>query len=185
MSARTNRFLAPVVAIVALLAGTSACVDNRTAPLPPPVIVEPADLHGTWKGWSGSSLTLRPGGVAEVADLDGQEFRFDDGWRMTGSGTWSLSEPGANKGGNTVGDGSVVRVVAKPSAGSIDSSAERAGGSPSAAPPDPAGAATRTAPPPAQAAWDLSVVKDKSGRLELFFLTSDPDVRDTYYLSRG
>ncbi|MGW9245342.1 hypothetical protein [Streptomyces badius] len=120
-----------------------------------------------------------------MVDLDGQEFRFDDGWRMTGSGTWSLSEPGSYKGGNTVGDGSVVHVEVKPSADGMGNDAEEVGQSPSVAPSDPAGAATRTAPPPEKATWDLSVIKSKSGELEFFFLTSDPDVRDKYYLSRG
>ncbi|MFD5426739.1 hypothetical protein [Streptomyces sp. NPDC127084] len=153
------------------------------------------DLYGTWKGWAGSTLTLKPDGRAEVTDLDGQEFRFDDGWRMTGTGTWKLSGPGKYKGGNTVGDGSVVHVKVKPSAGdSLDQSRTEHSGSPSAgeaaAPPTanasplPTAATTRTAPPPAEASWDLGVVKDKAGRLTLFFLTSDPDVRDTYYLSR-
>ncbi|MFI1222683.1 MULTISPECIES: hypothetical protein [unclassified Streptomyces] len=118
-----------------------------------------------------------------MVDLDGQEFRFDDGWRMTGSGTWSLSEPGSHQGGNTVGDGSVVHVVVKPSVDGIGNDAEETE-SPSSVPSDPASAATRTAPPPEEAAWDLSVIKNKSGKLEFFFLTSDPDVRDKYYLSR-
>ncbi|WP_143659974.1 hypothetical protein [Streptomyces sp. WZ.A104] len=184
MSVRFRQLVAPVVAVATVLAGSAACVDNRTAPLPPPVTAKSADLYGTWKGWSGSSLTLRPGGVAEAVDLDGQEFRFDDGWRMSGSGTWSLSEPGEYKGGNTVGTGSVVHVVVKPSVDSVGGGAAKANESPSSVPSDPASAATRTAPPPTEAAWDLSVVKDKSGKLELFFLTSDPDVRDKYYLSR-
>ncbi|WP_405668786.1 hypothetical protein [Streptomyces sp. NBC_00055] len=98
MSARVRRGLAAFAAVVALAAGTSSCVDNRYAPPPQPIRVKASDLHGTWKGWAGSSLTLQPGGVTEVTDLDGQEFRFDDGWRMTGTGIWSLSEPGSHKG---------------------------------------------------------------------------------------
>ncbi|MFE3327797.1 hypothetical protein [Streptomyces sp. NPDC059176] len=200
MFARTRRRLTSAAVIAALVVGTASCVDNRNAPPPPPVTATSVDLYGTWKGWAGSTLTLRPNGVAEVADLDGQEFRFDDGWRMTGTGSWKLSEPGSYKGGNTVGGGSVVHVKAKPSSAgsgeSLDPSGTGRYGSPSAsgAPPTPpimsasplpAAAATRTALPPAEASWDLGVVKDKAGRLTLFFLTSDPDVRDTYYLSRG
>ncbi|WP_328435219.1 hypothetical protein [Streptomyces sp. NBC_00425] len=199
MFTRSRRGLASAAVMAALVAGTASCVDNRYAPPPPPVKAVGVDLYGTWKGWASSSLTLRPDGVAEVADLDGQEFRFDDGWRMTGTGTWTLSEPGRYKGGNTVGDGSVVHVKVKPSTagsgGSADPSDMGRSGSPSptgaltmppttSASPLPEAAATRTAPPPAEASWDLGVVKDEAGRLRLFFLTSDPDVRDTYYLSR-
>lgn len=185
MSARVRRGLAAFAAVVALAAGTSSCVDNRYAPPPQPIRVKASDLHGTWKGWAGSSLTLQPGGVAEVTDLDGQEFRFDDGWRMTGTGIWSLSEPGSYKGGNTVGNGSVVHVTVNPVAKrpSKETGAERSGLLASS--PLPTDAATRTVPPPAEASWDIGVVKDKSGRPALFFLTSDPDVRDTYYLSRS
>jgi hypothetical protein len=163
--------------------GASSCVDNRYASPPPPVHVGPSDLHGTWIGWGGSSLTLRPDGVAEVANLDGQEFRFDEGWRMTGVGTWSLSEPGSYKGGNTVGDDSVVRVSVKRSVTKDDQRAEKTD------PPSPLvsllpeEAAMRTAPLPPGATWILGVTKGKAGQLGLFFLTSDPDLRDTYYLS--
>ncbi|MFF3934952.1 hypothetical protein [Streptomyces phaeofaciens] len=39
-------------------------------------------------------------------------------------------------------------------------------------------------PPPEKAVWDIGVSKGEKGELRLFFLTSDPDVRDTYYLTR-
>ncbi|WP_240138186.1 hypothetical protein [Streptomyces sp. MUM 178J] len=142
--------------------------------------MEGADLHGTWEGWAGSLLTLRQGGTAEVLNLDGQEFRFDDEWRMTGSGSWSLSEPGRYKGGNTVGSGYVVHVdVSRRSA--EDTAVGAQAPSPS---PLPTEAAARTSPPPEKASWDLGVTKNKAGELTLFFLTSDPDVRDAYYLSK-
>ncbi|MFD9503566.1 hypothetical protein [Streptomyces sp. NPDC060035] len=184
MSDRIRRTSLAFLAVAALTAGTSACVDSRTAAPPPPVQVAAADLHGTWKGWGNSSVELRADGVAAVRDLDGQEFRFDEGWRMTGSGTWSLSAPGRNKGGNTVGAGFVVRLTVElpgqreEGKGSVDPSQSA---SPSRLPT----AAARTAAPPAKASWDMGVVKDKGGRLALFFLTSDPDVRDTYYLSKS
>lgn len=92
----------------------SSCVDSRTDPPPPPVTVTAEELFGTWHGWEGSTLTLEPGAKAKTTKLDGQEFAFDDGWRMTGTGTWSVQEPGTYHGGNTVGNGSVVRLKAAP-----------------------------------------------------------------------
>ncbi|MFE4827723.1 hypothetical protein [Streptomyces sp. NPDC056672] len=59
-----------------------------------------------------------------------------------------------------------------------------------AATPSPSGlvdrvdAASRTEPPPEEAAWDIGVTKGKKGELLLFLLTSDPDVRDTYCLTK-
>lgn len=78
-----------------------------------------------------------------------------------------------------MGSGSVVRVVVKP--GKAPAAPPR---SPSAS-PLPTEATARTADPPPEAIWAMGVIKNKKGRLALYFLTSDPDVRDTYYLSRS
>ncbi|MEI7033622.1 hypothetical protein [Streptomyces pratensis] len=177
-----RRTLASGLIAMALAAAGTSCVDSRSAPPPPPVPVEAADLRGTWEGWAGSTLTLRRGGAAEVANLDGQEFRFDDEWRMTGAGSWSLIKPGRYSGGNTVGSGYVVRVAVTRSAEGGEGAAERTGApSPS---PLPTEAAARTSPPPQAASWDLGVTENKAGELTLYFLTSDPDVRDTYRLTK-
>ncbi|MEU6994658.1 hypothetical protein ABZ953_28875 [Streptomyces sp. NPDC046465] len=176
MRLRTRSGLLPVVLAVFLTLGTSACgVDKRTEKPPAPVELTKSDLLGTWKGWAGSSVTLRADHTAQVSTLDGQEFRFDDLWRMTGDGKWSLYAPGQYKAGNTVGDGSVVHLEVKPSDESPDAS--------SAPPSDPA-AEERTGDAPAQATWDLGVIR-KKGKLTLFFLTSDPDLRDYYYLQKA
>ncbi|MEU8624310.1 hypothetical protein [Streptomyces sp. NPDC048669] len=162
----------------------SSCVDSRTDPPPPPVEVAAADLYGTWTGWKGSSLTLKPESRAVVGKLDGQEFEFDDSWRMSGPGSWRLLNPGAYRGGNTVGNGSVIQLRASPDAGA------RKGNSATESPVaeaelDPDDAASRTQPPPEKAVWYIGVTRGKKGELQLFFLTSDPDVRDTYYLAKG
>lgn len=160
--------------VAALAALTSSCVDNRYAPPPPPVQVTAADLEGTWTGWAGSSVTLAADGSARTVRLDGQEFRFDDRWRMTGAGSWELYEPGRYRGGNTVGRGFVVHLVVTPEPG---------GPAPVGA--DDRAAADRTAPAPARAGWDMGVTRDRDGRTILYFLTSDPDARDTYSLSKA
>ncbi|MEV6425641.1 hypothetical protein [Streptomyces sp. NPDC051662] len=188
-AAGTTRRLVSAALALAVAPLISSCVDSRTDPPPPPVAVTAEELYGTWHGWEGSSLTLKPGAKAETTKLDGQEFAFDDGWRMTGTGTWSMQEPGAYRGGNTVGNGSVIRLEAAPAANaatSVDGAdATPPVGTPdTAASPDPMDAASRTAPPPARATWALGVTKEKNGKLRLFFLTSDPDVRDTYYLTK-
>ncbi|MFI2607819.1 hypothetical protein [Kitasatospora sp. NPDC018619] len=176
-----------MVAALALL--TSSCVDNRTAPAPPVVQVTAADLEGTWTGWGGSSVTLGPAGAARTARLDGQEFRFDDNWRMTGQGSWELYEPGRYRGGNTVGRGFVVHltVTSDPGGAAPGGEAPTEPAAASASPStgvDEREAAGRTAPAPAQGTWDMGVTRDRDGRTILYFLTSDPDNRDTYSLSR-
>ncbi|MEU2246475.1 hypothetical protein [Streptomyces sp. NPDC019224] len=142
-----------------------------------------ADFYGTWVGWKGSSLTFQPEHRAVVKKLDGQEFAFDDAWRMSGPGSWRLLKPGAYRGGNTVGDGWVIQVKASSGSRAVkeDPVAEGAGPASEINPDD---VASRTEPPPGKAEWDIGVTRSKKGELRLFFLTSDPDVRDTYYLTR-
>ena len=180
MRRRSTALAAVCTAALAL----SSCVDSRTDPPPPPVKVGAKDLYGTWRGWEGSSLTLRTGSRAVTVRLDGQEFAFDDAWRMTGSGTWRLLGPGAYRGGNTVGNGSVIHVEASPRTGRREEAKPTASASGPSGPVDPADVTSRTEPPPEKAVWDIGVSKGEKGELRLFFLTSDPDVRDTYYLTR-
>ncbi|WP_143202269.1 hypothetical protein [Streptomyces sp. CB01249] len=158
-------------------------MDSRTDPPPPSVKVTAADIYGTWVGWKGSSLTIRPEHRAVVEKLDGQEFAFDDGWRMSGPGSWRLLKPGAYRGGNAVGDGWVIEVKASPAglAGEKGPFGQGAGAATELSPDD---GASRTEPPPGKAVWDIGVSRSKKGELRLFFLTSDPDIRDTYYLTR-
>ncbi|GAA3996755.1 hypothetical protein OG252_35625 [Streptomyces sp. NBC_01352] len=186
MTSTARRVLAMAAVSAATLA-LSSCVDSRMEPPPPSVKVTAQDVYGTWRGWEGSSLTLRPEAEASTVKLDGQEFDFDDAWRMTGTGTWRLQRPGTYRGGNTVGDGSVIHLEVNTADGAEGS--RTSAGTTSQAPlasgtPNARVAASRTEPPPARSTWDLGVTKGKQGELLLFFLTSDPDVRDTYYLTK-
>lgn len=104
---------------------------------------------------------------------------------MTGKGVWELYKPGHYQGGNTVGNGYVVRVRVR-STGPVPSPSVTRPGVPTPSPStsQDAEAADRTEPPPPEATWYMGVTKDKADRPVLFFLTSDPDVRDTYTLSK-
>ena len=194
------RRLVAVTAVCAATLTLSSCVDSRTDPPPPPVKVTAAEIAGTWHGWQGSSLTLGAGAKAAAVRLDGQEFDFDDGWRMTGTGTWTLLKPGAYRGGNFVGNGSVIHLEITPtkppeapatptSSPSTPSPSTPSPSIPSPSipspSPNPTVAASRTAPPPDKAVWDIGVTKGKKNELLLVFLTSDPDIRDTYYLTKN
>lgn len=187
----TESFSRPMRRPFTVLAMTSAatlalasCVDSRLDPPPPPVRVSATDLYGTWVGWEGSSVSFRTKSQVATVNLDGQEFRFDDAWRMTGTGTWRLLGPDTYRGGNFVGNGSVIHLEVHANADSTEEKASAGGPSPTDL-ADPGDVASRTERPPEKAAWDLGVTKGKSGELLLFFLTSDPDVRDTYYLTKG
>ena len=83
---------AAVALSVALIAALSACTAGLAGPyqyyggtgLHDATAAEAA---GTWRCIEGTELTLRPDGTAAFRQLDGQDFDFDDAWRVTGTGT--------------------------------------------------------------------------------------------------
>ncbi|MEU3494878.1 hypothetical protein ABZ747_15460 [Kitasatospora cineracea] len=124
-----------------------------------------ADLAGGWQHAAGAAVLLRQDGTALLTELDGQDFDFDDGWRLSGTGTWQLTD---RQGGQ------VVRLALTARTG-----VERRS-------PAPAAAATASpAPPPAAYAWSLHVGRDRQGGVGLFFFTGDPDAGDAYVLTRA
>ncbi|MEU5383852.1 hypothetical protein [Kitasatospora cineracea] len=120
-----------------------------------------ADLAGTWQNTTGTNVLLRPDGTALFARLDGQDFDFDDGWRLSGTGTWQLTD---RRGGQ------VVRLALTTRTG-----VERRSPAPTAT----------ASPPPAAYVWSLHVGRDRQGGVGLFFFTGDPDAGDTYVLTRA
>ncbi|MGW2614123.1 hypothetical protein [Streptomyces sp. NPDC001500] len=123
--------------------------------------VTAAEVAGSWRCVEGTALTLRPDGSAAFRQLDGQEFDFDDAWRVTGSGTWRLTDGSG---------GQRVRL----------SMTARAGASTRADAPAP------TAPPdvPPAYEWRFWVDRDAHDELVLFFFYGDPDAGNTYLMTR-
>lgn len=122
-----------------------------------------ADLAGAWQHAAGAGVLLRQDGTALLEELDGQDFDFDDGWRLSGTGTWQLTD---RQGGQ------VVRLALTARTG-----VERRSPAPTATASPP--------PPPAAYAWSLHVGRDRQGGVGLFFFTGDPDAGDTYVLTRA
>lgn len=83
-------------ALLALTVTTTGCSLAFFIPryLPDPSVdeVEREELLGTWEGWNDSTITLAEDGTAEFSTLDGSWFGFDEGWRLTGTGTWEIHE---------------------------------------------------------------------------------------------
>lgn len=157
-----------------------ACApDNRKQALPDPVHVEARDVVGVWRGWAGSQVAFRGDGSVSVIDLDGQEFQFDDNWRMSGTGSWKLLGRGEYSGGESVGGGQVVKVEIKRRNRDL-AQKETAG---EGRRDDVKVAGRRTAKPPATAEWVLGIAGSRA-KPHLFFLTGDPDGRDTYLLRK-
>ncbi|MEU7278088.1 hypothetical protein AB0A69_04750 [Streptomyces sp. NPDC045431] len=123
-----------------------------------------AEVSGNWEGAEETRLTLRRDGTALLQRLDGQDFDFDDGWRLSGTGTWELTDDA---------DGQDVRLTL-----THQTRVERrdTGTTTGAAAP---------ARPPATYSWRFSVRRDPREALELFFFFGDPDIGNTYVMTRA
>lgn len=51
-----------------------------------------AEVAGGWDNVEGTRMVLRKDGTALLEKLDGQDFDFEDGWRLSGTGTWQLTD---------------------------------------------------------------------------------------------
>ncbi|MCX4980406.1 hypothetical protein [Streptomyces sp. NBC_00572] len=151
-------------AVVALLTTLTACLAG------PGQYYEGTDVHdataaevaGAWKSTEGTAMTLRPDGTATVTRLDGQDFDFDDGWRLSGTGTWSLADD-AN--GQDVRLELTARTKAETRADATTPL------------PDATDA-------PTTYTWRFFVDRDKQKKPVLFFFFGDPDAADTYVMTR-
>jgi len=163
---RRTRAGAVVVAMTSVLL-LSGCNPHMYDPVPGASDVRPAEVAGTWYCIDGTSVTLKPGGKAVVTLLDGQEFDFDDRWRLSGTGTWKLTDADVGW-----GDGLHVRLRL----------AQRTAWEERHEPKDTA--VGLSSPAPETYTWTLETDRDKKGRLVLFFLFGDPDSRSMYVLEK-
>nr|WP_240798362.1 hypothetical protein [Streptomyces sp. S501] len=66
-----------------------------------------AEVAGGWENVEGTHVLLRKDGTALLEKLDGQDVDFDNGWRLSGKGTWQLTD---NDGGQVVRSGVKARL---------------------------------------------------------------------------
>ncbi|MFF4836698.1 hypothetical protein [Streptomyces sp. NPDC001315] len=121
------------------------------------------EAAGSWENVEDTRLTLRPDGTALFQRLDGQDFDFDDGWRVSGTGTWELTDDS---------DGQDIRLAMTTRTGFETRDAATAAD------------ASASAPPPATYTWHFYVRRDPREALELFFFYGDPDIGNTYVMTR-
>ncbi|MEU7511890.1 hypothetical protein AB0B13_07745 [Streptomyces sp. NPDC042898] len=129
-----------------------------------------AEVAGAWENIEGTRVVLRKDGTAQVEALDGSDFAFEDGWRLFGTGTWRLAD---EKGGQRVWLELTKRTK-------VTTRSPSPSPSPSAVPVAP----TPTADPPSVYSWGFYVRRDQRDELELFFFVGDPDIGNTYVVSR-
>jgi hypothetical protein len=121
-----------------------------------------AEVAGGWDNVEGTHVVLRKDGTALVEELDGQDFDFEDGWRLSGTGTWQLTDDG---GGQVVRLALTARtrVESRSPATVTDASALE---------------------PPSAYAWSFYVDRDKHDEVRLFFFYGDPDAGNRYVMTR-
>ncbi|MFE4858629.1 hypothetical protein [Streptomyces sp. NPDC056670] len=121
-----------------------------------------AEVAGVWENVEGTRVVLRKDGTALLEKLDGQDFDFEDGWRLSGTGTWQLTDDHG---------GQVVRLTL-----TARTRVERR---------SPATATdTSTPEPPSIYAWSFYVDRDQHDELKLFFFYGDPDIGNAYVMTR-
>ncbi|WP_367826666.1 hypothetical protein [Streptomyces sp. LMG1-1-1.1] len=151
-------------AVAALLATLTACLAG------PAQYYAGTDVHdataaevaGAWESTEGTAMTLRPDGTATVTRLDGEDFDFDQGWRLSGQGTWSLTDDR---------DGQEVRLELTART-KVDHRAD-------ATMPLPDGTDA-----PTTYTWRFYVDRDERRKPVLFFFFGDPDSGSSYVMTR-
>ncbi|MFE9133094.1 hypothetical protein [Streptomyces sp. NPDC007355] len=121
-----------------------------------------AEVAGGWENVDGTRVVLRKDATARFEKLDGQDFDFEDGWRLSGTGTWKLTDDDG---------GQVVRLALTARTGVESRSYTTV-------------TDTATLEPPSTYSWSFSVDRDQHGELKLFFFYGDPDVGNAYVMTR-
>ncbi|MFB7948353.1 hypothetical protein ACFC6L_25930 [Kitasatospora phosalacinea] len=116
--------------------------------------VSTAEASGDWIGADGTRLSLRQDGTALIEHLDGKDFDFDQGWRLSGTGTWQFDDRESGQ--------QLVLDLAAPT--STDTR-----------PGTTAAPATSPGPPRSPYRWRFELDHDEQDELVLFFFYGDPD----------
>ncbi len=169
----TNSLAPPrrIAAVVACLSVVVGCNPHMYDEVPAVHDAKRAEIVGSWLGVDRTEVTLQPDGKAVVSLLDGQEFDFDDRWRLSGAGEWELTDE--RTGWN---DGQHVQLTLTSrmsSATRTQDPAERL---------DPS---SERGPAPETYRWTFELQRDDKKQLMLYFFFGDPDSRSTYGLERN
>lgn len=161
------RRIAAVIACLFVLVG---CNPHMYDEVPAVHDAKRAEIVGSWLCIDRTEVTLRPDGKAVISLLDGQEFDFDDRWRLSGTGEWKLTDE--RTGWN---DGQHVRLT-------LTSRAAPATRTPD--PAEPLDPSSEHEPAPETYTWTFELQRDDKKQLMLYFFFGDPDSRSAYVLER-
>lgn len=159
------------LALVACLLLLTGCNPHMYDEVPAVHDVQRAELVRSWRCVDGTEVTLRADGTAVIRLLDGQEFDFDDRWRVSGTGVWELTDERA--GWN---DGQHVRLT-------LTSRTATATRVPD--PEEPLDPSAGLEPAPDTYTWTFELRRNERKGLLLYFFFGDPDSRSAYVLERA
>ncbi|QKW18593.1 hypothetical protein HUT16_05520 [Kitasatospora sp. NA04385] len=125
--------------------------------------VTTAEAVGEWVGADDTRLTLREDGTALIEHLDGLEFDFDEGWRLSGTGAWQFDD-------RESGQQLVLDLTTQTSSDTRPGATTAPTGS-----PGPSRRSYR---------WRFELKRDRAKKLVLFFFYGDPDSGNTNVLAR-
>lgn len=159
--------LGPAMVLVVL---TSGCGALFYPTLPTVRDASTSELAGDWTGPDGAKVILEGDGRAEVRNLGGEDWDFDEGWGLTGTGTWQLVKGGS---GQTIGGAPAVQVSITNVTGQIQRP-----------PRDIDEWTTEPFAPIAQYTWEFGMERTNEG-LQPYYLAGDPDAPNLYHLERS
>ncbi|MEV7793165.1 hypothetical protein AB0O68_14390 [Streptomyces sp. NPDC087512] len=151
---------ARAAALLALLLALTACGPHTYDDVPALSDVRRSEVPGSWHCVDGTTVVLHPDGKADIRFLDGQEWDFDDGWRLSGTGRWDLTDERTGWNG-----GRHVRLTLTPRTATTARTSQ-------------------AGPASLPYTWTFELRRDAEGALELYFFFGDPDSRSTYVLQR-
>ncbi|MEV7526531.1 hypothetical protein [Streptomyces sp. NPDC091371] len=156
-------------AAMVLVTLTSGCGALFYPTLPTVRDASTSELAGDWTGPDGAKVILEGDGRAEVTNLGGEDWDFDKGWGLSGTGTWQLVKGGS---GETIGGAPAVQISITNVTGQIQRS--------------PRGIdewTTEPLAPIAQYTWEFGMERTSEG-LQPYYLAGDPDAPNLYHLKR-
>lgn len=156
--------------VVCLLA-LAGCGPHTYDAVPALYDAKPAEVSGSWIGYDRTNVVFRPDGKADIRLLDGQEWDFHDRWRLSGTGSWKLTDRRTGW-----SDGRHVQLTLTSRTAVATRAPEP--GEPLAPPADRSEA-------PATYTWTFELERDDKEALTLYFFFGDPDSRSTYVLERA
>ncbi|MFC9296457.1 hypothetical protein ACFTWH_12450 [Streptomyces sp. NPDC057011] len=158
-----RNLLAYGVCVAALLT-MAGCNPQLSASVPAVYDARASEIIGTWRCVEGTEVVFHPDRTATVTLLDGQEYDYEGGWRISGPATWRLTAE--QPAGWNLGQHVRLDLPARTGAAARG------------------GVQEARQPAPDRYLWTFELRRDERQTLELYFFFGDPAARSSYVLEK-